>query len=49
MTLKLDRRTFLTATLASGAAFAGGAALVAGPALVHQLAWQNRSASFRVV
>lgn len=33
MTLKLDRRTFLTATLASGAAFAGGAALVAGPAL----------------
>lgn len=33
MTFQLDRRTFLTATLAGGAAFAGGAALVAGPAL----------------
>ena len=33
MTFQLDRRTFLTATLAGGAGFAGGAALVAGPAL----------------
>mgnify|MGYP000507105048 CR=1 FL=1 len=32
MTPKLDRRTFLTAALASGAALAGGAALVARPA-----------------